>query len=83
MKFSTKDFFSKYDQICRKLRIWSRLLKKSLMENFIFVHCWLDILSRQIHFQIINKDCIHLLNMFKVKNRGTEETLVEVVLIVR
>ena len=35
MKFSIKDFFSKYDQIRRKLRIWSHLLKKSLMENFI------------------------------------------------
>ena len=36
MKFSITDFFSKCDQICRKLRIWSHLLKKSLMENFIF-----------------------------------------------
>ena len=36
MKFSIENLFSKYDQICRKLRIWSRLLKKSLMENFIF-----------------------------------------------
>ena len=36
MKFSTQDFFSKCDQICRKLRIWSHLLKKSLMENLIF-----------------------------------------------
>ena len=36
MKFSIKDFFSKCDQIRRKLRIWSHLLKKSLMENFIF-----------------------------------------------
>ena len=36
MKFSIKDFFSKYAQIGRKLRIWSHLLKKSLMENFIF-----------------------------------------------
>ena len=31
MKFSIKDFFSKCD------KIWSHLLKKSLMENFIFV----------------------------------------------
>ena len=31
-----KDFFSKYDQICRKLQILSHLLKKSSMENFIF-----------------------------------------------
>ena len=36
MKFSIKGFFSKYDQIRRKLRIWSHLLKKSLMENFVF-----------------------------------------------
>ena len=35
MKLSNKDFFSKCDQIRRKLRIWSHLLKKPLMENFI------------------------------------------------
>ena len=40
-KFSIKGFFSICDQISRKLRIWSHLLKKSLMENFIFcaVNC--------------------------------------------
>ena len=37
MKFSIKNLFRKHDQISRKLRIWSHLLKKSLMEtNFIF-----------------------------------------------
>ena len=36
IEFSIKDFFSKYDQIRRKLRIWSRLLKKCWKENFIF-----------------------------------------------
>ena len=36
IKFFIKDFFSKCDQIRRKLRIWSHLLKKSLMESFIF-----------------------------------------------
>ena len=35
-KSSIKDFFSKCDQIRSFLRIWSHLLKKSLMENFIF-----------------------------------------------
>ena len=35
-KFSIKNFFSKCYQIREKLRIWSHLLKKSLMENFIF-----------------------------------------------
>ena len=33
LKLSIKDFFSKCDQ---KLRIWSQLLKKSLIEIFIF-----------------------------------------------
>ena len=36
MKFFITDFYSKCDQICRKLRIWSHLPKKSVMENFIF-----------------------------------------------
>ena len=36
MKFHIKDFFSKCDQIWRKQRIWSLLLKNFFMENFIF-----------------------------------------------
>ena len=36
IKFSVKDFSSKCDQIRSFLRIWSHLLEKSLMENFIF-----------------------------------------------
>ena len=39
MKFSIEDLLSKYDQISSLLRIWSHLLKKSLMENFIFLQC--------------------------------------------
>ena len=39
MKFSIKDFLSECDQIQRKLRLLSHLLKKSLMENLFFVHC--------------------------------------------
>ena len=35
-KFSIKDFFSKCDQMRRKLGIWSHILTKSSMENFIF-----------------------------------------------
>ena len=37
MKFSIRDFFSKCDQIRSFLRIWSLILKKYLMENFIFL----------------------------------------------
>ena len=40
MKFSFKDFFGNCDQIRRKLRIWSHLLKKPLMEKFIFCAVW-------------------------------------------
>ena len=36
MKFSIKDFSRKCDQIRSFLGIWSHLLEKSLMENFIF-----------------------------------------------
>ena len=39
MKFSIKDFFSKCNQVRSFLRIWSHLLLKSLIENFIFVQC--------------------------------------------
>ena len=47
MKFSIKNFFSKFDQILKKLWIWSHLLKKSLMENFIFVQ-WFSLLLLQL-----------------------------------
>ena len=36
MKFSVNDFFNKCDHIRCKQQMWSHLLKKSLMENFIF-----------------------------------------------
>ena len=36
MKFLFKDFLRKRDQMRSFLRIWSHLLKKSLIENFIF-----------------------------------------------
>ena len=36
MKCSIKDFFSECDRIHKKLLVWSHLLKKSSMENFIF-----------------------------------------------
>ena len=51
MKFSSKDFFSKYHQFHRKLWIWLHLLKKSLMENFIF--CTVLLLEHFLIFFII------------------------------
>ena len=48
MKFSIKDFFSKCNQIRRFLQIWSHLLKKTLVENFIFVQCLFEMYYRII-----------------------------------
>ena len=45
MKFSITDFFSKCDQMSSKLRIWSHLLKKSVMENFIFCATYCENIS--------------------------------------
>ena len=43
MKFSFKDFI-RYDQTRTKLWIWSHLLKKSFMENFLFCAVLLTII---------------------------------------
>ena len=55
MKFSIKDLFSKCEQIRSFLRIWSHLLKKLLMENFIFCAVqepWLYFLVKSRNSQI-------------------------------
>ena len=49
MKFSIKDQLDKCDQILRKLWIWSHLLKKSLIENFIFCAVTLDPIGGMSH----------------------------------
>ena len=36
LNFFIKDFLSGWEQIHSKLQIWSHLLKKSIMEDFIF-----------------------------------------------
>ena len=74
MKFSIKDFFSKCDQIRRKLRISSHLLKKSLMENFIFcvVMCaWqLDIHVIFFKVSLLASNYLEHLNYWMAKNVG-------------
>ena len=54
MKFSNKDFFSKCKQVRMQLWIWSHLLNKSSVENFIVsavfslpVHLWQCTETRQ------------------------------------
>ena len=72
LKFSTKDFSSKCDQIRRKLRILSHLLNKSLMENFIFgavdkLHLPLNYKERIImkigETEIKSSNCVNLLGI--------------------
>ena len=54
MKFSIKDLFTKCDQIGRKLQIWSHLLKKSLIENFIFGAVCIHLInSTVIYFNVL------------------------------
>ena len=62
MKFSIKCFFSKYDQICRKL--WNCIfsLKKSLMENFVFCAVWLSI-SRKYESPLLTQFRIRTVNI--------------------
>ena len=56
MKFFIKNFFSKCEQIRCKLRIWSHLLKKFFMENFIF----LCTVSRTLqNYLFKKKDVLH------------------------
>ena len=69
IKSSINDFFSKCDQIRRKLGIWSYLLKKFLMENFSL--CGVSNMLIIILFHIIYKPYlqitesrIHLFNCF-------------------
>ena len=63
MKFSIKDFFSKYNQIRSK-----HLLKKSFMENFIFYQ--LRILVWYIH-DSADSISLHTLHVYStLKRRG-------------
>ena len=61
-KKSIKDFFSNCDQISRKLRIWSHLLKKSLIVNlrFCVVHEIMKIILRATSLRIRMKKKNHI-----------------------
>ena len=55
LKFSIQGFFSKCDQNRSILRIWSHLLKKFLMENFIFVQWQIFTLSVKRKASLLSK----------------------------
>ena len=70
MKFSIKGFFSKCDQICRKLRIWLHLMKKSLMGNSIC--CAVLDTSFPISLNLTDFNAVFLKNLFVTPiNSGT------------
>ena len=58
MKFFIKDFFSECDQIRNFLQFWSHLLKKSLIENFIFCAVWSKSMYFADHLAILIKSTI-------------------------
>ena len=65
LKFSITDFFSKYDQIRRKLRICSHLLKKSVLENFIFCAVYVTVSDSKLLQLISNSAIIKMLCLLK------------------
>ena len=67
MNFSIKDFFSKCDQIRSKLRVWSHLLNKFLMENFIFfVHCGLILEGKFADDPFSNSDFVNAIYFLSI-----------------
>ena len=73
MKFSIKDFYSKRDQIRRKLRIWSHLLQKSLMGNFIFCAGENNLLVCRKNYQKNNAETFQ--RLFCTRNKIQKEGL--------
>ena len=68
MKFSIKDFFSKYGQIRSFLRIWPHLLKKPSMENFIF---WVVIIfSIWFWKHVLASLAVHKITVAYLKNQS-------------
>ena len=63
IKFSINDFFSKCDQICSFLRIWSHLLKKYIIGNFIFL-CSVNLTYPKISSLNKNLFGVTVANMF-------------------
>ena len=66
--FPLRIFFSKYDQVCSFLQIWSHLLKKSLMKNFIFVQWILRDLSEQLFYRTPTNVCLYISFLVEVNS---------------
>ena len=66
INFSLRNFFSKCQQICRNLSLWSDIQKKSLTENFSFCSLMqLTWLNLNIDYLIIFLiECVHFVDSF-------------------
>ena len=64
IKLSVSNFFRKCDKIRSFLRIWSHLLKKSLMKNFIF--CTVQFLLPNLDFKLRSKMYIFYHSQFNI-----------------
>ena len=71
MKFAITDFFSKCDQIRSFLRIWSHLLRKIVMKNFIF--CAVDFNFDEYSISILNERIFKDVNYLLNENRSIEK----------
>ena len=86
MRLSINDFFRKYDQIRRKLRIWSHLLKNSLMENFIFLCSVIQVLEKPENILCLqvaeprSQDILKTSKLYKIRKAKYSEIEVVAVL---
>ena len=76
IKFPIKDFFSMCDQICRKLRMWWHLLKKSFMENFIFVQR-LVVINKKFPSYVCTTKVSYIIYNVAGKHKWKQEILIK------
>ena len=68
MKFPIQNLFSKCEQVRSFLRIWSHLLKKSLMENFIVLCSDSSMFENYLKFKLMGFFCYNTsLNVLRSK----------------
>ena len=77
MKFSIKHLFSECDQIRRKLRFWSHLLKKSLIENFILCAVLKTIVNK-LDNRILDATSLFHINQYNTDKLNLENKIANV-----
>ena len=79
MKFSIKDFLSKFEQFLGFLRIWSHLLKKPLMENlnlkFILKFIFCPVNHFNVVFSVLHSKILSILLFSSDRNENRAHRL--------